>query len=1068
MSKKLRRRDSWFGRNSPKAVIKTVSTSEWVNWLNQVSHFYRNYELNPLFVENSSSQRPFITVRIGNQDIVALLDSGADRSVIGAKGLSLLKSLNFDVFKATKITVTTADGKPQKIMGSARLPINLKGNLKFLEVLVIPSIKHNLILGVDFCQAFGISIDFKKSSWSSRDKEYVLDSVNVINDVETLSESQKLKLASVTDLFKNLTGLGKTDLVEHRIDTGDSLPIKQRYYPISPAMQVHLNKELDKMLELGVVRESSSPWSSPVLLVKKSSGEFRLCFDGRKLNSVSKKDSYPLPYVNNILNKLRDARYLSSIDLKNAFWQIPLESSSIEKTAFTVPNRGLFEFVRMPFGLQNAAQAQQRLMDRIFPETLQPHIFTYLDDIVIATDTFEKHLEVIREVYERLKGAGLTVNAEKCKFCRSSLKYLGFIVDQGGLRTDPEKISAIQEYSKPTNVTELKRFLGVCSWYRRFVKDFSQIVHPLNDLMKGKVKKQVLVWNEEAEAAFEQLKEKLVTAPVLASPDFDKPFVIQTDASDSSVGAVLTQGDTDNEHPISYVSRTLTKAERNFSVTERECLAVIFAIEKFRPYVEGTKFKVITDHYSLLWLQRIKDPSGRLARWSVRLQQFDFDLEHRKGKFHVVPDFLSRLPAEVSLLEANEDDKWYHSMIQRVQDNPENYPWWRVEENQLFKFIANRSGIQTNQREWKMVVPRSKRHEIIQRHHDDPLAAHLGTFKTFRRIALEYYWPKMRRDIHKYVLRCKVCSQQKVSQTGRIGLMGNPKEVSMPFQLVSIDIAGPYPRSTKGFQYLLVVSDYFTKFTVLHPMRNATASEVVQFVENQVFLVYGVPQIIVCDNGVQFTSNMFRDLIKRYDIPKLWYNARYHAQTNPVERINRVVITAVSSYIRENHRLWDQQIHKIGSAIRLAVHEVTGYSPVFLNFGRDVPVSGKFYGTIEDNAPVGERDAYATELRKLPELYLEVKKRLLAAHERNARHYNLRKRSIEFNEGDVVWKKNYVLSNAANNFCAKLAPKYVECRVIRKASPLVYELVDMRDKNLGRWHVKDLKPGVEFRDSDEE
>jgi hypothetical protein len=315
-----------------------------------------------------------------------------------------------------------------------------------------------------------------------------------------------------------------------------------------------------------------------------------------------KKDSYPLPLVDRILSSLRDARYLSSIDLKSAFWQIPLEKSSREKTAFSVPGCGLYHFRRMPFGLSNAAQTHQRLMDKILGPELEPRVFVYLDDVIVTSRTFSEHIALLKEVCKRLEDANLTVNLEKCKFFRSSLHYLGFVVNREGLRTDPDKITAMVNYPAPTTTTELKRFLGLCSWYRRFIPHFSSIVAPLNALLKNKGRKLPITLDQTALKSFRTIKEALVSAPVLASPKV-----------------------------IAYASRTLTKPERNYSVGEKECLAVIIAIEKFRPYVEGIKFKVITDHSCLQFLQKMSNPTGRLARWSLKRQQYDYDIEYRKG-----------------------------------------------------------------------------------------------------------------------------------------------------------------------------------------------------------------------------------------------------------------------------------------------------------------------------------------------------------------------------------------------------------------------------------------------------
>jgi hypothetical protein len=391
-----------------------------------------------------------------------------------------------------------------------------------------------------------------------------------------------------------------------------------------------------------VIESSSSPYCSPVLLVRKAQGEYRFCFDGQRLNEVTKHDSYPLPRIDRILSLLRDAQYISLLDLRKAFWQIPLAEGSREKTAFAIQGRGLFQFKVVPFGLRNSAQTQQRLMDAIFGPQFEPNIFVYLDDLIITTSDFESHCALLREVLERLKKANLTVNIEKSKFFQTWLKYLGYVIDFARIRTDPDKVAAMTSYRRPNTTTEIKRFVGLCSWYRRFIADFSTLIAPINELLKGRQKRQKIHWLAAAETSFRKIKEALSSAPVLISPDFTKPFVVQCDASDVGIGGVLTQEIQGEEKIVCFASRTLNRAERNYSVTERECLAVIFCVEKFRPYVEGTKFTVIMDHHSLLYLFRMKTPTGRLARWILRLQQFTFDIVHRKGRCNVVPDALSR------------------------------------------------------------------------------------------------------------------------------------------------------------------------------------------------------------------------------------------------------------------------------------------------------------------------------------------------------------------------------------------------------------------------------------------
>lgn len=1008
--------------------------------------------------------------------MLALLDSGANQSIIGKQGLFLLDKFNLSVSKSSfPMQLQTADGANQSILGVVDIPLTIDGVTKVVRVLVSNTISAPLTLGADCCYLFGIKTDFKYDCFAVSS---MLSSIKFIQGKDDLNPQQCRDLEVVIDKFRSISGpgLGRTHMVTHHIDTGNAAPIKQRYYQMSPLMLEAVNTEVDRMLELNVIQKSSSSWNSPIVMVKKKDGSLRFCFDGRQLNAVTKRDAYPLPYVNSILDHLRDSRFLSSIDLKKAFWQIPLSKESCEKTAFTVPRRGLFEFAVLPFGLNNSPQTLQRLMDNIFGPEFH-NVFVYMDDVIIASSTFSEHIATLLKVYDRLKTASLMVNLDKCEFCRSSLTYLGFLVDKDGLRTDPAKVEAIVSFPVPTTATEVKRFLGMASWYRRFIPKFSTVVAPILELIKGRHKRQSIKWNDKAETSFHELKRLLVSAPILATPDFNQTFIIQCDASDVGLGAILLQGEGDNEKVIAYASRSLTNTERNYSATEKECLACLFGIEKYRPYVELTRFKVVTDHHALLWLHKLQSPSGRLARWTARMSQYSFDIEHRKGKFNIVPDALSRAPvlvSQISSMTFSEPDycTWYKRMIRNVNENPEQYPSWRVEDEILVKYVSNRHNLVSNLIEWKIVVPKSKRIELLKQFHDEPTSGHLGSFKTFQKISETYYWPKMKSDVVKYVRSCDTCQASKPNSQLRPGFMGRQKNVKYPFQLISVDLIGPLPRSTKGHTSLLVVTDWFTKFVQVQPLRKATASAIVKFLENDVFLMFGVPQIIMCDNGPQFIGGIFQKLIERYKVQKVWYNAAYHPQVNPVERSNRVIGTAIRCYVKQNHRVWDAEIFKIAHAIRNAVHEVTGFTPSFLNFGRTVPGHGDYYGKLlnlkKEDVSLDTREQLVKDINQLSPLYKDIVTRLNQAYERNKRQYDLRKRPLRFKKGDFVWKRNPVLSNASKGFAKKLAPKYVKAKVAEVTGSVTYRLIDENSRNLGVWHVKDLKPYTEVSDDEQD
>lgn len=382
--------------------------------------------------------------------LLGLLDSGANCSILGQGALQTIENIGLQL-KQMHSSIKTVDGSIHPVKFYVNSEVEYNGQTRCLTLLVVPTLKKKLVLGMDFWNLFKIVP-------TVCEVEQSIESERVDMSVE-----EKNKLEEIISLFPETKNdrLGRTTLYEHVIDTGEAVPFQKRYYPVSPYVQVEINKELDRMIKLDVIEPASSPWSNPLVCVSRTSGKIRLCLDARQLNSVTVKESYPLPYITRILGRLDGTRYLSSIDLSDAFWQVPLEVSSRPKTAFVVPGRGLFQFKAMPFGLCNAAQSLCRLMDNVLGYDLEPAVFVYLDDIIVATETIEDHFKMLKIVAERLTNAGLTINIDKSKFCVKFLKYLGFIVDKNGLNTDPDKIRAIVDFPVPKCVKDVRRLLGM-------------------------------------------------------------------------------------------------------------------------------------------------------------------------------------------------------------------------------------------------------------------------------------------------------------------------------------------------------------------------------------------------------------------------------------------------------------------------------------------------------------------------------------------------------------------------------------------------------------------------------
>lgn len=406
------------------------------------------------------------------------------------------------------------------------------------------------------------------------------------------------------------------------------------------------------MLELGVIEPSCSEWCSPVVIIFKKDGSLRICIDFRKLNAISEFDAYPMPRIEDLLEKIGAAQYITTLDLCKGYWQVPLEETSRPYTAFRTP-AGLFQFTVMPFGLHGAPATFQRLMDKLL-QGCDGYSAAYLDDVVIFSHTREEHMQHLSEVLGRIHKAGLTLNPSKCEWARQETRYLGYQVGRGEVRPQLDKVEAIQNCPRPRTKKEVRAFLGLVGWYRRFVPQFATMAAPLTTLL-GKNQRNPVIWTAACEQAFQGLKTCLCSTPVLWSPDFKKQFLVQVDASKSGLGAVLVQGDPGEEHPILYLSRKLLPRETNYSTVEKEALAIKWALEKLRYYLLGREFVLETDHRALTWIQSMKDHNSRLTRWYLSLQPFRFTIRHRPGTLNVVADYLSRLP-HIANLRGEGDD----------------------------------------------------------------------------------------------------------------------------------------------------------------------------------------------------------------------------------------------------------------------------------------------------------------------------------------------------------------------------------------------------------------------------
>lgn len=1009
---------------------------------------------------HNRDSRLFVEINISGLKSNALLDTGSIESYISEQLSQSLTSKGVMVDHIEQ-SVRLADGSVVYI--SQALKVNIEcGNKNVIETLkVLPGLTVNVLFGLDVLTQLFDSVPLKKPAIATeRVIDYTQTTPVRLAAISTLSNQQQCQLDAFLEYELSLfaDSPSRTHLVTHEIRLKpNTVPVKQRYYPRSPVMNKVLKDEVDQMLKDGTIEESESPWSSPVVLVKKPSGKYRFAVNLKKVNDCTIKDAYPIPYMSAILDKLRPAKFISTLDLKNGYWQVPLHCKQCkELTAFTVENRGLFHFNVMPFGLHSSGATFQRLLDKVIGVDLERQAFPYLDDVILVSENFEAHLRLLKEVFKRLREAGLVLNLDKCKFCQTELKYLGHVVSSAGLKTDPDKVQAIMSYPAPRTVKQLRRFLGLCSWYRKYCPNFAEVVSPLTDLLK---KKTPWTWLQHQEDAFSELKRRLMSAPILVCPDFAQPFTIQTDASDVASGSILTQVIEGEERVIAYQSQRFSDVETRYASVERETLAVLHAVRKFRPYIEGQKFTVITDCSALQWLSKLKNPTGRLSRWSLELQQYDFDVKYRSGKLNVVPDALSRAVCEThpvaNIITNNNECKWQTELLSRVKNNANTL--YKIENGEVLKRLNHGTD---SSAEWRLCVRTPDRERVLQECHSAAQSGHLGREKTYKRVANLYYWPGMYKDVRNFVRKCENCQLHKVDQRKTAGTMGL-RPIGGTWESVTTDLMGPWPRTSKGNCYVVLFQDRFTKWVEFGLLRQATAKTVTEAFKNTVLYRHGVPRSVLSDHGSQFENKVFSDLAHIYGFEQE-FTPRYTPQANPVERTNRSVKCMVKQFCDENQKKWDVLLPELIFAYNTACHTSTGFSPAFLNYGRELnqpnSLSWEKVGRHRKQSSVTVKqhaEALQSRMKVLRDL---VEQNLSKASRTQKKYYDQRRRQVNINVGDTVYYRNYKLSSAAKHYSAALAPRYLGPATVSKVlSPRVYELSEVNGKSLGPWHIKDLK-----------
>ena len=883
-------------------------------------------------------------------------------------------------------------------------------------------------------------------------KEKEIENNNIIDDellnekLKHLPEKYKIKFKKLFHeykiLFDTKTKPPAPSTIQHKIHTTDDIPVRVRPYRIPKATQADLDENIENKLKSKKIVPSTSPYGAGIVMVKKKTDDntikYRATFDFRKLNEKTISEHWPQLIITEAINNLSGCKYFGCIDIKDAFNEIPLFEDHTHKTAFTVPSgkfAGTYEWKYLPFGLKNSGSSFQRFMDGIL-HGLQPLIvMAYVDDLLIFSNTLDDHYNHFKLVFERLKNANLTINLHKCKIALSEIPYLGYIISNKGIQADPKLVEKIKNAHEPNNKSELQTILGLFNFYRRFIKAYADVVRPMTDLLKDGVEYQ---FNKNCTNAMQYIQRRLTSCPILIIPDFNKQFILTTDASNYGISAILSQIAPDNlEHPIAYASRRLSTREMAFHTTEREFLAILFGINQFKFYLYQTKFTVITDHKALQYILSMKDPASRILRWQLQLASFDYTVIHRKGTQIPHADALSRYIHVIKTLEITE--------IQAMQQNdPECIEFSKRKNCKIIDNIIYKN----TKFGPKIFVPSALKPIILQQHHDSITALHVGRCKMTKLINENYWWPNLGQDIKLYIQSCAKCAQIKMTDTTKMPLQELP-QVDEPFQKIGMDVT-ELPETDKGYKYILTIVDHLSRYLVMIPLKNQKAATIAKKLNRHFISIYGVPQTILTDQGPNFMSNLFKELCNIYDINKL-NTVPYWAQGNGrTEIVHKHIKKYLSYFVDKNQSNWPELLPLIVASYNNLPHKTLNRSPyeiVFLKKMRtpfNVNIKGK---KIKD-------DRIIELAEKLTYIWEETKILSHNAHLKNAIQYDKKSIINQFKVGDLVWLKN---ERVALHKSKKLTAKYIGPYIIDKIiSPVVVKL-KITDKKFSVVHKSKLK-----------